>query len=187
MYLDLEHIISQCILHVELLQTEAQSALHMWERWSTLYFDTLLVDMVRFTDMLVCKARIFLITAPVHLEAVDLTPALTESMVNLNHFSTWTQEFHFTKFSVPLVYSHFNCNRTIPQLENFLHRSFYLVKHLPDIQLGQVLPNLFHDCALYYCTSKHRIQHGTCYKISYLSAHSHSYKAAIKFTISLGL
>lgn len=88
MYLDLEHIISQCILHVELLQTEAQSALHMCKRRSTLYFSTLLVEMVGFTDMLVCKVRIFLITAPVQLEAVDLTPALTESMVDLNHVST---------------------------------------------------------------------------------------------------
>jgi len=88
MYLDLEHITSQCILHVELLQTEAQSAFQMWERWSTLYFSILLVDTVGFNDMLVCKAHIFLITAPVYLEAVDLTPAWTESMVFLNYVST---------------------------------------------------------------------------------------------------
>ena len=62
MYLDLEHIMSQCILHVELLQTKAQSAFHMWERWSTLYFSILLIDMAGFTDTLVCKACIFLIT-----------------------------------------------------------------------------------------------------------------------------
>jgi hypothetical protein len=40
-----------------------------------LYFSILLVDMVDFTDTLVCKAGIFIITAPVHLVAVDLTSA----------------------------------------------------------------------------------------------------------------
>ena len=63
-----------------------------------LYFSILLVDMVDFTDTLVCKAGIFIITAPVHLVAVDLTSAWTVSMVFLNHVSTYTQEFQFTKF-----------------------------------------------------------------------------------------
>jgi hypothetical protein len=40
-----------------------------------LYFSILLADMVGFTDKLVCKAHFFLITAPVYLEAADLTPA----------------------------------------------------------------------------------------------------------------
>ena len=59
--------------------------------------------MAGFTDMLVCKAHIFLITTPVHLEAVHLTPALTDSMVHLNHVSTQTHEFHFTKLPVLMV------------------------------------------------------------------------------------
>jgi hypothetical protein len=68
-----------------------------------LYFSILLVDMAGFTDTLVCKALILFITTPVHPEAVHIKPALTESMVHLNHVSTQTQEFHFTKFPVLLV------------------------------------------------------------------------------------